>query len=146
MAKSYFAPAQSKPKPQLPFTYPALIDSPLILCVDDDPSILELLEDVLTACGLRAICTSDCPTALKIAATEPIDLVVLDYQMPQMDGITLAQQLRRYKSELPMILFSGTLLPCGAVEIVSRIVQKSGGSIPLTYAIFEMLHAPEEAA
>lgn len=144
MARSYFAPAQ--PKAELSFTYPALIDSPLILCVDDDPGILELLEDVLTACGLRAICTSDCVTAANLVASEPIDLVVLDYQMPQMDGLSLAQEMRRHKSQLPMIMFSGALLPCEALDIVSRIIRKGDGAVSLANAIQETLSDAESAA
>lgn len=139
MARSYFAAVQQKSKPELPFTYPAISDSPLILCVDDDPAILELLDDVLTACGLRAICTSDCVTAMRLVASEPIDLVVLDYHMPQMDGLTLARELQGYKAGLPMIIFSGTLLPLEALEIVSRIVHKGDGAQPLADAILQSL-------
>lgn len=129
MGRSYFAPVQGKAGTQFTFTYPAVAETPLILCVDDDPGILELLEDVFTACGLRALCTSECATALRWIASEPIDLVVLDYQMPEMDGLTLAQQMRRHKSQLPMILFSGARLPCEAVAIVSRIVRKGEGAV-----------------
>jgi two-component system cell cycle sensor histidine kinase/response regulator CckA len=146
MARSYFAAVSPKSEPKLPFTYPALIDSPLILCVDDDPSILELLEDVLTACGMRAICTSDCSTAMKLVTSEPIDLVVLDYQMPQMDGLTLAEQMRRHKSQVPMILFSGALLPCETLDIVSRIIRKGDGALPLADAILETLADSDHAA
>lgn len=137
MARSYFVPVPEKTG--LPFAYPALADAPLVLCVDDDPEILELLEDVLTACGIRTLCTSDCMTALKVAAAEPVDLVVLDYQMPQMDGLTLAQELRRKNASLPMILFSGAMLPCEALEIVSRVIPKGDGAVFLADAILETI-------
>lgn len=146
MARSGFIPVPHKSETELPFAYPALSDSPLILCVDDDPSILELLDDVLTACGLRAICTSDCMTAMRLVASEPIDLVVLDYQMPQMDGLTLAQQLRQCKSGIPMILFSGTILPGEALASISRVVRKGEGVLPLADAILETLHTSGHAA
>jgi CheY-like chemotaxis protein len=146
MARSYFAPIEQKSNPVLPFSYAAIAESPLVLCVDDDPGILELLEDVLTACGLRAICTSDCSTALKLILTEPVDLVVLDYQMPEMDGLTLAQQIRNNKAHMPMILFSGALLPCEALDIVSRIVRKGDGAMPLADAILETLTETGTAA
>ena len=83
---------------------------------------------------------------MRLVASEPIDVVVLDYQMPQMDGLTLAQQLRRYNSRLPMIMFSGTMLPCEALEIVSRIVRKGDGALPLADAIFETLQDTSRAA
>jgi CheY-like chemotaxis protein len=146
MARSYFAPVEEKSEHQLQFTYPAVADTPLILCVDDDPGILELLEDVLTACGMRALCTTDCTMALRWLASEPIDLVVLDYQMPQMDGLMLAQQMRRHKSQVPMIMFSGALLPCEAIDIVSRIIRKGDGTLPLASAILETLSDENQAA
>lgn len=137
MAINYFAPVS--PKPGFPFTYPAAADAPVVLCVDDDAAILELLEDVLTACGIRAICTSDCETALRLTAAEPIDLVVVDYHMPEMDGLTLAQQMRAQKSALPMILFSGAPLPIEALHTVSRIVAKGDGALYLADAILDSL-------
>ena len=146
MARSYFAAVQEKSAPELPFTYPAISDSPLVLCIDDDPGILELLDDVLTACGLRAICTSDCMTAMRLVASEPIDVVVLDYHMPQMDGLTLARNLRRSNSRLPMIMFSGTPLPIEALEVVSRLVGKGDGALLLADAIFETLQKSSQSA
>jgi CheY-like chemotaxis protein len=124
----------------LSFAYPALMDSPLVLCVDDDPGILELLEDVLTALGLRAICTSDCELALKLVGTEPVDVAVLDYHMPQMDGLTLAKAIRDKKAELPVILFSGAPLPVGSLALATRIVHKGEGALQLADAILSSLH------
>lgn len=117
------------------------MESPLILCVDDDPGILELLEDVLTALGLRAICTSDCELALKLAASEPVDVAVLDYHMPQMDGITLAKEMRARKADLPLILFSGAPLPVESLALVSRIVHKGDGALQLADAILSSVQA-----
>jgi hypothetical protein len=59
--------------------------------------------------------------------------------MPQMDGLILAQQMRRHKSQVPMIMFSGALLPCEAIDIVSRIIRKGDGALPLASAILETL-------
>lgn len=140
MARSYFVPAPKQTG--IPFAYPAIVDAPLVLCVDDDPEILELLEDVLTACGIRVLCTTDCITALKLVATEPVDLVVLDYQMPQMNGLALARELRSEKSNVPMILFSGAMLPCEALEIVSRVINKGAGALHLADAILETIRTP----
>ena len=139
MARSYFAPVPTKHATDLLFAYPDPSDAPLVLCVDDDPAILELLEDILTACGLRAICTSDCVTAMRLTASEPVDLIVLDYHMPQMDGLTLARRLRRYKAQVPMIMYSGTVLPLDAFEVVSRVVRKGEGALPLADAVLDTL-------
>jgi CheY-like chemotaxis protein len=68
---------------------------------------------------------------------------VLDYQMPQMDGLTLAQQMRAFNTQVPMILFSGALLPGEALDIVSRIIRKGDGALPLASAILETLSDSE---
>lgn len=135
MSRACFAPVRLKEKSQVPFTYPALTDAPLVLCVDDDPLILELLEDVLTACGVRPICTDDHRVALALL-NEPIDLVVLDYHMPQMDGLTLATKIRERKAKLPMIFYSGSPLPVESLALASRVVHKGEGVVPLADAIF----------
>jgi CheY-like chemotaxis protein len=124
----------------VPFAYPAVTDAPLVLCVDDDPLILELLEDVLTACGLRPICTDDPRVALRLAG-EPIDLVVLDYHMPEMDGLTLATKIRERKAAVPVIFFSGGPLPLESLATASRVVHKSDGVMYLADAIFEAIPA-----
>ena len=140
MARSCFLPVQSKTTFAVPFAYPAVADAPLVLCVDDDPLILELLEDVLTACGLRPICTDDYRAAL-ILGSEPIDLAVLDYNMPEMDGLTLAFKLRERKSDLPVIFFSGGPLPLDTLATASRVVHKSDGVMHLADVIFETIAA-----
>ena len=122
---------------KIPFTYPDVCEAPLVLCVDDNAAILELLEDVLTSCGVRAICTDDCNLALRLAAAEPVDVVVLDYHMPQMDGITLARLIHDQKAGLQVILFSGAPLPLEALATASRVVHKSEGALHLAEAILQ---------
>jgi len=146
MAHSDRTPFSQKSSTDVPFRYASVVESPLVLCIDDDPAILELLEDIFTACGIRAVCTSDCSTALRIAASEPLDAVVLDYHMPELDGLSLAQQIRRYKSRIPMILFSSAQLPCDALDVVSRIVRKGDGALTLADVVFETLERPNHAA
>ncbi len=124
---------------KVPFAYPDVSQAPLVLCVDDDPAILELLEDVLTSCGARAICTDDCALALRLAATEPVDAVVVDYHMPEMDGLSLATAMRRDKPELPMILFSGAPLPLEAFATATRVVHKREGAMQLADTIFQFI-------
>ena len=140
MARGCFAAVRPKEKPQVPFTYPALVEAPLVLCVDDDPLILELLEDVLTACGVRAICTDDHRVALALLS-EPIDMVILDFHMPGMDGMTLAKKIRERKEKLPMIFYSGSPLPMESLALASRVVHKGEGAMRLADVIFEAIDA-----
>ncbi|GAI33960.1 unnamed protein product, partial [marine sediment metagenome] len=58
-----------------------------ILLVDDDPLILETLSGIFNKKGYEAISTSDGVKALKKLESERPDLILLDVNMPEMDGI-----------------------------------------------------------
>ncbi|WP_170476373.1 response regulator [Ruegeria arenilitoris] len=69
-----------------------------ILAVDDDPSILELLNSVLAAFGYKDVVTARSgDEALEILSNpdEAFDCLLLDVQMPQMNGIALCEEARK---------------------------------------------------
>jgi two-component system OmpR family response regulator len=66
-----------------------------ILCVDDDPYLLDLLQYALGRDGYAVSVAGDGATALRLARTDPPDAVLLDLQLPDIDGLTLSTQLRR---------------------------------------------------
>ena len=76
---------------------------------DDSITTRSLLRSVLEGGGYRVRTASDGDEALRIARSEPIDLVVSDVRMPRLDGIGLLQRLRsdQRTSTLPLVLFSG---------------------------------------
>jgi len=65
-----------------------------ILCVDDDPLILQLNGDILRFHGYTVLTALDGPTALQLAARERPALVLLDIMMPDMDGFMVCRQLK----------------------------------------------------
>ena len=65
-----------------------------ILCVDDDPLILQLNGDILRFHGYKVLTASDGPTALELAARERPALVLLDIMMPGMDGLEVCRRLK----------------------------------------------------
>jgi DNA-binding response OmpR family regulator len=77
-----------------------------ILVVDDDHDIAQILTELLTEEGYRVRCTFDGQAALREIAQDPPDLVLADVVMPQLDGVTLANQLRPPDSGIPVILIS----------------------------------------
>ncbi len=76
-----------------------------ILVVDDEPSILNLVTSYLNADGYEYYTAEDGPSGLKAARTFQPDLIVLDINLPGMDGIELLAQLRR-ESDVYVIMLT----------------------------------------
>ena len=87
--------------------------------MDDDQQFLVLLTRVLEAAGYCVVSTSDARNALTLATTAPFDLVIADYEMPDMNGAELACQIKQHKCQLPIILFSGN--PSLPAEVLSTV-------------------------
>lgn len=79
-----------------------------ILVVDDRPANLKLLSEMLEGCGYEVRPATDGPLALRAAATEPPDLVLLDVSMPEMDGYEVCARLRENDElkDIPVIFIS----------------------------------------
>ena len=82
-----------------------MIQSPLVLIVDDDPAIRRLLRASLGAEGYRTIEAARGTEALAAAAATPPDLVLLDLGLPDMDGIEVLKRLRA-TSPVPVVVLS----------------------------------------
>ncbi len=65
-----------------------------ILCVDDDPLILQMLGDILRLRGYTVVTAPDGETGLDAAARECPDLILLDVMMPGIDGFELCRLLK----------------------------------------------------
>ena len=90
-----------------------LIEVPMgkehILVVDDEEPISDLIKIMLERYGYKVTNTITSPEALRIFTLTPelFDLVITDYAMPQMNGIDLATELLKIRSELPILLCTG---------------------------------------
>jgi two-component system OmpR family response regulator len=76
-----------------------------ILVADDDPHIRQLIVFALAKAGLDAIEAEDGETALAAVAAHAPDLIVLDINMPRMDGIEVCRRLRA-AGDLPILFLS----------------------------------------
>ena len=76
-----------------------------ILLVDDDPHILEVNAAYLKQQGYQVFCARDGRSALSIAKSAALDGVILDVDMPGLDGVTVCQRLREM-SGVPVLFLS----------------------------------------
>jgi two-component system, OmpR family, response regulator len=76
-----------------------------ILIADDDPHIRELLAFALTKAGMSVIEAEDGEAALALVAARTPDLVILDINMPKMDGLEVCRRLRA-DGNVPILFLS----------------------------------------
>ena len=80
-----------------------------ILIVDDDPRIIRLVREVLSAKGYEVIIQNDGQGAIEAIALEQPDLVVLDILMPDLDGYQVCRSVREF-SDVPIIMLTAKVM------------------------------------
>jgi two-component system response regulator AtoC len=94
-----------------------------ILAVDDEPSMLRLLEISLRQAGYQPLTARDGREALEVIQAQKVDCVVTDLHMPRMDGLQLLKEIRKTDTELPVIIVTAQGEIKSAIEAM-----KSGAS------------------
>lgn len=97
-----------------------------ILCVDDDKLGLQTRKALLEIHGYTVIACSDSTRATQLFEKNRVDLVVLDYRMPDLDGGALARQFRALRADVPILLLSGFLreVPPEIVPLIDAFLEK----------------------
>ena len=79
-----------------------------VLYVDDEPALLDLCKMFLERSGDFTVTTAPgAPEAIRILAQERFDVIVSDYQMPEMNGIEFLKHLKVLEDTTPFIIFTG---------------------------------------
>jgi CheY-like chemotaxis protein len=79
-----------------------------VLVVDDDPTVLVVLEDMLEDLGCEVISAANGPDALdQLRRNESISILITDINMPGMDGHELAHRATAIRPELKVLQLSG---------------------------------------
>jgi DNA-binding response OmpR family regulator len=81
------------------------MDEPIILVVDDEPSISEVVGIYLQRAGYQVVIAPDGQAALEALERQPPDLVVLDLMLPRVDGLEITRQLRA-RGDTPIIMLT----------------------------------------
>jgi len=121
-----------------------------VLVVDDDPSVLATYRRLLTRAGYRTSAEGDPRRVLRNGEVEKFDLLLLDYRMPGLDGLSLLAELRRRECRAYVILVSAYVdddVRSQAKNLgVSRILEKPVSVGALREAIGELLPLTDSRA
>ncbi len=98
-----------------------------VLVVDDEARILSMMRRVLEADGYQVVLAGHGRAALDIVRAEPVDLIILDVMMPDIDGFDVCRTVRR-ESLVPILMLTArdtgtdkvTGLDCGADDYVVK--------------------------
>jgi DNA-binding response OmpR family regulator len=99
-----------------------------ILVIEDEPRILGFLRSGLEAEGFAVDGASDGATGLSLALAEAYELIVLDLQLPRLDGLRLLEEVHARRPKLPVLILSArTDVPTrlkgfelGAIDFVAK--------------------------
>ena len=85
-----------------------ILSKPRILCVDDEPAILETYEILLVPNGYEVIKGQNGQEALEKLKEERIDLVLMDVKMPKLDGLEACRRIKENERtrNIPVVLIT----------------------------------------
>lgn len=89
-----------------------------ILVVDDSPDTLEVVKRNLEAKGYKVLISQGAVEAIKIIESTPVDLVITDLKMPEVDGLSLVRHIQENYKNTGVMMITGYPSIEGAVEAV----------------------------
>jgi CheY-like chemotaxis protein len=97
---------------------------PTVLCIDDDPAILLLRKDHLEGSGYTVLQAETGPHGLALFASHPVHCVVVDYNMPGMNGDRVARETKRLRPEVPVLFVTGASVPEDVLQWVDGFLSR----------------------
>jgi len=96
-----------------------------VLCIDDEKIGLRVRKIMLEGHGFKVLTATSGQQGLMLLANHAIDLIILDYYMPGMNGGEVAAEVRRLYPEIPIIFLSAYFsLPPAALELANAFITK----------------------
>lgn len=126
-------PRQPRNEPGEPLSSRA----PKVLCVDDNPANLLLVQTLLEDMGAKVLAVESGYAAVKAVQSESFDLVLMDVQMPGMDGRQSTETIRQWESERHCTPLPIVALTAHAMANEKRALLQSGMDDYLTKPISE---------
>jgi CheY-like chemotaxis protein len=120
-------------------TLKSAVHNAAVLCIDDDPAILECEQRFLETFGYRVLTALSGPKGLELASIHSVDVVIVDYCMPEMNGPEVAIEIKRLRPHVPVIMLSSAVdIPEKDLRVVDAFVAKDRLGSQLLSAIAEL--------
>ena len=91
-----------------------------ILLVDDEPDIVEVIQDRLEAYGFTVVTAGTGLEALKKLSIEKFNGVFLDVKMPEMGGIEALEEIRKRDTKIPVIIITSSATREAAIDAITK--------------------------
>jgi len=112
----------------------------VLLCVDDDEVVLDVVQTVLERRGYCVLTATNGDQALEVFKENAVDLVLLDYEMPGMNGDEVFKKMKNLNPEVPVVLHSGSPeIPEAVLRAADAFVSKGSGYEQMLAAIEELI-------
>lgn len=100
----------------------------LVLCIDDESLGLTTRKLILEQAGYQVEICADGSKGLEMFSSKPVDIVVLDYEMPGLNGLQVAERMKELKPEVPIIMLSAHQTPPeGSGHLLNAYLVKGEG-------------------
>jgi CheY-like chemotaxis protein len=111
----------------------------VLLCIDDNQDVLERERAFLETLGYTVLTAPSGSKGLELASIHSVDVVIVDYFMPEMNGQESAIEMRRLKPQAPIIMPSGAVdVPEQALKLVDAFIAKDHLSSQLLPVIAQL--------
>jgi len=115
------------------------LQSGVLLCIDDNEDVLECERAFLESFGYTVLTAASGGKGLELASIHPVDVVIVDYLMPEMNGQEVAIKMRRLKPQAPIIMLSGSKdVPEQVLKLVDAFIAKDRLASQLLPAIVQL--------
>ena len=113
--------------------------SKMVLCIDDNQEVLECEKAFLESFGYTVLTAPSGHKGLELASVHSVDVVIVDYFMPEMNGHEVAIEMRRLRPQAPIIMLSGAVdVPEQALKWVDAFIAKDRLASQLLPAIAKL--------
>jgi CheY-like chemotaxis protein len=97
----------------------------MVLCIDDYEDMLDCEKAFLESFGYGVLTAPGGGKGLELASIYSVDVVIVDYSMPEMSGHEVAIEMRRLRPQAPIIMLSGAgEVPAQALKCVDAFVAR----------------------